>query len=200
MSEPMKKPEQNPESYSPGEKPVIITLVEKKIESPPQSPAIEIYRARRESYKVLGMENKISNDDRNPNCGECWGKYFDSGTHEKVVPFMAETPLLGVFCQSDPGYYNYLIGAVVSGVDEAPEGMFLAEFPATDYLVVTHEWVKSEDEANAQIGRLVGHAHGPDVMPDGYEKYTVPVMFIESYNNSPEKSRFEVWLPIREKA
>ncbi len=202
MSEPIKKVKQNPESYSPKDKPLIINMVKKIVESSPEIPAIEIYQAHREPYQVLGFENKYDNGNRNPDCGARWGVFFQSGGHDKIKPYMTERPLLGVFCQSDPGYYNYLIGGVVSGVKEAPEGMFLANFPATDYTVVTNEWMPSIDEAESQIGRIVGYAHGNELQqPEGFEKYTDPIMFIESYNYdfTNNRFRFEVWLGIRKK-
>lgn len=186
MSESGNKINQTPEIYR---------MVQKTAE-------FEIYRAHRESYRVLGMENKFNNDNRDPDCGARWGAFFDSGGHEKLKPFLTEKPLVGVFCQSEPGYYNYLIGGVVSGIESAPEGMFLCDFPATDYLVVTTQWQPSIDQAEKYIGPVVGYAHGSELrFPDGYEKYTDPVMFIEGYNYEFDNNRFrfEVWLAIRKK-
>jgi predicted transcriptional regulator YdeE len=79
--------------------------------------------------------------------------------------------------------------------------MYLETFPESEYFVVTHEWVNSPDQADEQIGRIVGAAHDNTIpIPEGYEKYTNPVMFIERYNYSENgKSRFEVWLAIRRK-
>jgi predicted transcriptional regulator YdeE len=200
LSEPVKKLNQaNPESYSP-RKPLIASLVKKIVESSSEIPAIEIYHVQREPYQVLGMENKFNNEERNPDCGARWRSFSEVGGADKVKPFQTEKSLLGVFCQSEQGYYNYLIGAVVSGVKEAPEGMFLANFPASDYMVVTHEWVQSGREADNQIGRIVGYAHGAELqLTDGYEKYTDPIMFIEGYNydNEDKKFRFEVWIAIK---
>jgi predicted transcriptional regulator YdeE len=99
-----------------------------------------------------------------------------------------------------------LIGGVASGVTDIPEGMYLTNFPATDYMVVTHEWMQSIDEAEQQVGRIVGFAHGNELqLPDGYVKYNgppSPLMFIESYNYEFDNNRFrfEVWLPIKVKA
>ncbi|HBL84377.1 MAG: hypothetical protein A2Y17_04885 [Clostridiales bacterium GWF2_38_85] len=202
MNEPAKKIEQNTESYFPKEKPAILNLVQKIMESTPQIPAIEIYQAHREPYQVLGIENKTLNGTVG-DWGVCWNQFFKSGGHDKIKPFLTEQPLLGVFCQSEPGYYNYLIGGVVSGVTDIPEDMFVAEFPATDYIVVTNEWMKSIDEAEQQVGRIVGYAHGNELqLPDGYVKYNGPpskLMFIESYNYDFKNNRFrfEVWLPVK---
>ncbi len=205
MGEPVAKVNQTPESYSPKDKPLIIKMVQKINESIPDVPNIEIYQAHREPYYVLGIENKTLNGTTG-DWGACWSQFFKPGGHDKIKPFLIEQPLLGVFCQSEPGYYNYLIGGIVSGVKSIPEGMFMAEFPKTEYSVVTHEWVPSIDEAEKQIGRIVGYAHGSELqLPDGYVKYNGPpnpLIFIESYNYDFDNNRFrfEVWLPIKTKA
>jgi predicted transcriptional regulator YdeE len=177
-----------------------LTLIKKEPKANNDIPAIEIYRTSREPYQVLGIENKYDNGNRNPDCGARWGQFFKGGNHEKIKPLLTETPLLGVFCKSEPGFYNYLIGGMVSGLKEAPEGMFLADFPASEFIVVTHEWSKSIDEAEMNIGRIVGYAHGSELqLPDGYVKCTNPIMFIERYNYEFDKNRFrfEVWLAIK---
>jgi len=159
------------------------------------------FHSHREPHQVLGLENKTPNGTVG-DWGACWDEYFNSGARDKIKPYMVETPSLGVFCQSEPGYYNYLIGKIVSDVDKIPKGMMIMDFPATDYAVFTHEWVATIDEAQAQIGRIVGYAHGTDrVLPEGYEAYNgppSPLIFIESYNYDFENNRFrfEVWLPI----
>ncbi|HBL84371.1 MAG: hypothetical protein A2Y17_04915 [Clostridiales bacterium GWF2_38_85] len=204
MSEPIKKPNQIPESYSPT-KPLIMSMVQKITELSPEIPAIEVYQAHREQYQVLGIENKTPNGTVG-DWGACWNVFLNSNARN-IVEFLRteKSTFLGVFCQSDTGYYNYLIGGVVSDVSETPEGMFLANFPAADFIVVTHEWMPSIDEAEQQVGRIVGYAHGSELqLPDGYIKYNAPpspIMFIESYNYEFDNNRFrfEVWFPIRDK-
>lgn len=161
---------------------------------------IVTYQAHLEKYNVLGIETKTPNGTVG-NWGERWGVFFGEGYNTKVQPYKIDNALLGLFCQSDPGYYNYLIGAMVGEVEEIPEGMMLEAFPESDYYVVTHEWADNPDKADEQIGRIVGAAHDGSVpLPDGYEKYTDPVMFIERYNyKENDKCRFEVWLAIRRK-
>ena len=156
MSEPNKKLNQKVDSYSP-RKPLIIDMVQKIAESSSEIPAIEIYRAYREPYQVLGMENKFPNENRDPDCSTRWAEFDKLGVEKKIAPFMTENILLGVFCQSEQGYYNYLLGGIVSGVGVIPEGLFLADFPASEYFVVTHEWVQSDREATDQVGRIVGY-------------------------------------------
>ena len=120
---------------------------------------------------------------------------------EKLGPLLKDKPLLGVFCTSEPECWDFLVGAVVENIDEAPEGLRLRAFPASEYLVVTHEWGSSTKESDAQIDRIVDYAHGKDCKPpEGYERCYDPVLFIEDYNwdFDAKKFRFEVWLPIRQ--
>ena len=107
MSEPVKKPECRAESYKPGEKPVIISLVEKKISESQKEPAIEIYRAHREAYQVLGLENKYKNSRRNPACAYNWRMYDETAARQKVIPYMVDDIEMGIFYDSPPDYYAY---------------------------------------------------------------------------------------------
>lgn len=164
-----------------------------------KQPQIIVNQTYREVYSVLGIENKKSELIKDPKLPPCWDEYFQIKADKQAEPFRKEPGFLGVFCSSEPGYWNYLIGAVVENCSQAPKGMYLREFPASEYAVITHEPVETREESNAQIGRLVGYAHGGGwICPDGYERYYDPIMFVESY--PPEENgqhRFEIWLPIK---
>ena len=162
-------------------------------------PVIEVIRASREAFQVLGMENRWRNG-RNPICSYNWKQYDETGARQKVIPYMIDDFEMGVFYDSPPDHYAYLVGAIVQGVNEVPEGLHLAEFPAMEYMIVTHEWQTTEAKANKQIGRIVGYAHsGAMKFPEGYEGTTENIAFVEYYNyDIPNKKyRFEVWLEIR---
>ncbi|MHC1693725.1 MAG: GyrI-like domain-containing protein [Eubacteriales bacterium] len=163
-------------------------------------PKIISFFTHQKKYYVLGMETKTPNGTVG-DWGARWRYFFSEGLDKKIEPYKVDNALLGLFCQSEPGYYNYLIGAMVGEGTEIPEGIFYQTFPESDYFVVTHEWVDNPDQADEQIGRIVGAAHDGSVpLPDGLEKYTNPVMFIERYNyKQNDKCRFEVWLAIRKK-
>ena len=169
------------------------------IGSKAEQPAIRTKLIYKEAYSVLGIENKKSSLIKAPRLPTCWDEFFQIKASEKIEPFRKEPGFIGVFCSSEPGYWNYLIGAVVKNCPQAPDGMYLREFPASEYMIITHEPVATSDESLAQVGRLVGYAHsGGWVCPEGYERYYSPIMFIESY--PPEENgdhRFEVWIPIR---
>jgi predicted transcriptional regulator YdeE len=165
-----------------------------------ETPEIKVYQIHQKEYSILGLETKTPNGTVG-NWGARWHLFFNEGWRKQTDLYKIDHTLLGLFCQSEPGYYNYLVGAMVEGVQKIPEGMHLETFPESEYFIVTHEWVDTPDQADEQIGRIVGAAHDNTIpIPEGYEKYTDPVMFIERYNYSAnEKSRFEVWLAIRRK-
>ena len=177
-----------------------INKTNKKEILPMSETKIEILQTNRTELYVLGIENKKSSLITNPNCGACWDEFFQLNAPEKIKQFQTENPLLGVFCQSEPGYYNYLIGGIVAGVEKVPDGMYLAKFPASDYIVITHEWVSSRGETDKEVGRLVGYAHSDECkIPDGFERYDTGIIFVECYNYDFDANqfRFEVWLPIK---
>lgn len=162
-------------------------------------PEIVSCLTHRKAYYVLGIENKKSELIHDPKCPACWEEFFQVKADETIRKYQAEGGLLGVFCTSEPGYWNYLIGGIVKDITEAPRGMYLREFPESDYAIITHEPVNSMAESDAQIGRLVGYAHGGWVCPEGYARDNGPIMFIESYPTPDEngKYRFEVWIPLK---
>jgi hypothetical protein len=65
--------------------------------------------------------------------------------------------------------------------------------------------MKTIDEAEQQVGCIVGFAHGNELqLPENYVKYNgppSPLMFIERYNYNFENNRFryEVWFLIIKK-
>ncbi|MHB1153696.1 MAG: GyrI-like domain-containing protein [Eubacteriales bacterium] len=164
------------------------------------APEIITCQIHRKAFYVLGIENKKSELIHDPRCPACWDEFFQTKANETICKYQAESGLLGIFCTSEPGYWNYLIGGIVKDIQEAPKGMYLREFPEQDYAVITHEPVDTSDESNAQIGRLVGYAHNPSgwSCPEGFKRDNGPVMFIESYPPPDEngKHRFEIWIPL----
>jgi AraC family transcriptional regulator len=153
----------------------------------------------KEAYSVLGIENKKSALIKDPKISACWDEFFQVKASELIEPFRKEPGFLGVFCSSEPEYWNYLIGAVVENCKQPPKGMFLREFPPSEYVIISHEPVATHGEAMAQIGRLVGYAHGGGWQcPVGYERYYDPIIFIESYPPEYDKKhRVEIWITIK---
>lgn len=168
-----------------------------------KTPAIITFQHHWDAYSILGVEDKKCDPLKDPQGGACWDKFFRAQADENFAPLLKDRPLFGVFCVSEPGHWSFLVGATVENIEEAPEGLCLRAFPASEYLIVTHEWVSTTKESDTQINRVVDYAHGSDCMlPEGYERYSDPMLFTECFNwNFDDKQfRFEVWLPIRQAA
>jgi Uncharacterized protein conserved in bacteria len=107
--------------------------------------------------------------------------------------------LVGIIFKGESGD-NFIAGAIVDGVTEAPDGAVLMHFPASDFLVTTHDFTDTEPECYPYIGMTVGYAHGENAkIPDGYERYTEHNSYMERFNFDHEanKYRTEVWFAIR---
>ena len=162
---------------------------------------IEIHHVKRDAWQVIGMDDKFDNNNRNPKLYYSWSKYKKANAYEILAPYQTEGMELGIFYNDEPGHYHYLIGGVVGEVDEVPEGFKLVKFPASEFLIVTHEWSKNKVDAKKQIGRIVAYAHSDELkFPDGYEKCTEHLAFVEGYNFNTfgsKRHRFEVWLAMK---
>ena len=90
---------------------------------------------------------------------------------------------------------NFLVGGIVSGVDEAPEGACIMGFSASEFLVVTHSWCSSEQELmdSGLIVETIGYAHSDEVkIPDGYERYKYPIAYRERWNFNADDNKFRM--------
>ena len=169
-------------------------------------PKYETFQTQLDHFYVLG----ISHTENNPaKLGDFWGEY-ESGKNQILRDYVNKhsqpgNRLIGVMYsveQPQEGYFNYITGGIVEGLSEIPDNSSLVKFPSTEFLVVTHEWVKTASEADGFIGMTVGHAHSDEIqgnIPDGYERYNDPVTFIErfNYNYDENKFRTEIWFAIR---
>lgn len=169
-------------------------------------PKFLTYQTQQDNYYVLG----ITHTENNPaKLGDFWGEY-ESTKSQTLRDFinLHSTPgnrLIGLMYSANPvreGYFNYITGGIVEGISEVPEPSTLVEFPSSEFFVVTHEWVSSASEADGFIGMTVAHAHSEEIqsnIPDAYERYNDPVIFMErfNYNYDENKFRTEIWFPIR---
>jgi len=165
-----------------------------------KTPEIITFQTHWDAYSILGVEDKKCEPLKDPQCAACWDEFFRVQADEKIGPLLKDKPLLGVFCTPEPGRWSFLVGAVVENIEVAPEGLCLRAIPATEQLVVTHEWVPTTGESDAQIDRVADYAHSKDCkLPEGYERCCDPILFTECYNwdFDNKKFRFEVWLPIK---
>lgn len=157
-------------------------------------PNFQVFTAKLDNYFVLGHTFKAIDHGK-------MGKYYEK--YEKNQPlrdFAAQhsTPdnrLVGIVYGRD-----FIARAIVEGVTEVPEGAELMEFPASEFLVVTHDYTETEPECYPYIGMIVSYAHSKDVqIPDGYERYHDPNAYMERFNFNCDENKFrtEVWFAIR---
>ncbi|MHB1485560.1 MAG: GyrI-like domain-containing protein [Saccharofermentanales bacterium] len=157
-------------------------------------PKFQVFTTKIDEYYVLGHSFKDIDHGR-------LGEYYEKFEKDKPLRDFAakfSTPdnrLVGIVCDQD-----FIAGAIVEGVTEAPEGAELMKFPASEFLVITHDFTGTEPECYPFIGMTVSYAHSRDVrIPDGYERYHEPNGYMERYNFNYEENKFrtEVWFAIR---
>ena len=84
---------------------------------------------------------------------------------------------------------------MVIDVDKVPEGYTLRQFPASDFLVITYEWLPTNEDA-IQHGIGAGWEHIKTILR--YDEPDSPITVIEKENaDTPGGSRYEFWMPIR---
>lgn len=146
-----------------------------------------------DDYSVLGYS--FSNIDHGK-----MGEYYEK--FEKDLPlrnFAAkhsspDNRLVGIVYKN-----SFIAGAIVEEVTEAPEGADLIRFPASEFLVITHDYTETEPECYPYIGMTVSYAHSEAVkIPDGYERNDKLNAYMERFNFNHEemKYRTEVWFAI----
>jgi predicted transcriptional regulator YdeE len=158
----------------------------------------QVFTTKLNDYSVLGHSFKNINHSK-------MGDYY--GVYEKNKPMrdLADkfsTPdnrLVGIIYKGEQGD-DFIAGAIIEGINEAPEGADLMKFPASEFLVITHDYTETEPECYPYIGLTVSHAHSKDVpIPDGYERYYDPNGYMEcfNFNHVENKFRTEIWFAIR---
>ena len=164
-------------------------------------PAIVTFQMQLEEFLFLGIENVIT--DSYQNMGTVWDNFFKAGGWDNIHPYRKEPYWCMVVNHNNhPEYPVYFIGCIVEGISESPEGLTLAKFPARDYLIVTHEWLPTKEEALGEngLGQIDKYTKIIQI-PDGYVRYDEPgsqIVLIENENmDTPNGSRWENWIPIK---
>lgn len=107
----------------------------------------EVIRGRLDDYRILGI---LYEEIYPQKMGGYYGAYENNQPLRDLVdrnsaPGDRE---IGTMYPADPSDenlpWNFLVGAIVRGVDKAPEGACLMDFPASEFLVFTHRWCSSE--------------------------------------------------------
>lgn len=157
--------------------------------------AIVTFHIHQEAFDFLGNENIITEAS---DFGEIWGNFFGMGGYTPILPYASDTRPINIWCTNENGQKIYFQGLFVQNVDKVPDGYKLAHFPAGDFLVVTTEWMETNDEAVGDNGNGRCNRYAETVeVPEGYVRSNGPITTIEKENaDTPDGSRYEVWVPI----
>ncbi|MCL2008183.1 MAG: GyrI-like domain-containing protein [Treponema sp.] len=161
-------------------------------------PSFVTFQMHLDEYSILGNENILT---ESPDFGTIWGNFFKKGGYDPILPFAADPKPINVWYTNKAGEKIYFQGLLVNKVDKVPEGYTLVKFPASDFLVVTYEWVPKQDYK--EMDEINGGWKYIETLqiPNGYARYDgpgSPITIIEKdSSDSPEGSRYEFWVPIR---
>ncbi|MDR1328669.1 MAG: GyrI-like domain-containing protein [Oscillospiraceae bacterium] len=163
-------------------------------------PAVVTFQTHQDEFSFLGIEN-ILTESKSSDFGYIWNHFFKMGGYDKINPYAIDTKPINVWYTNNAGEEIYFQGLMVDNVDKVPEGYTLMKFPASDFLVVTHEWLSTNEEA-LKYGIDAGWKYEKIVqIPDGYVRYDgpgSPITIIEKENmDTPDGSRYEFWIPIK---
>ena len=156
------------------------------------------FQVHQEEFEFLGVENDLS---KSSDFGFFWGNFFNLGGYDKIDPYATDLKAINVWYKNDEGNKIYFQGKMVKNVEKVAEGYSLIKFPASDYLVLTHEWLPTFDEAQ-KYGIGFGRKHMNTVeLPEGYIRYDsseFQIIEIEIDSaDTPNGSRIEHWMPIK---
>ncbi len=161
---------------------------------------------KKDAFTFLGNENIVGKHhklDDSADFGKIWGDFFDKGGYNPIDPYAEDRNPVNVWFDDTDGTFIYMQGFFVYDVDQIPEGYGLRQFPASEYLMITTEWL---DEHGRSVGyegngRCNGYADKVEA-PEGYERYDegdVPIHRIEVEVARDGKYRYEVWVPLRKR-
>lgn len=158
--------------------------------------AIITFQIHQEAFEFLGNENIITEVS---DFGQIWGRFFEIGGYDPISPYAVDTKPINIWYTGEQGERIYSQGLFVRNVDKAPDGYKLMQFPAGDYLVVTTEWMETNDEATGDNGNGRCNRYAETVeMPEGYVRNDNRITLIEKENtDTHDGSRYEVWVPIK---
>lgn len=162
-------------------------------------PAIITFQIHQDEFIFLGNENIITETS---DFGGIWDNFFKMGGYDPILPYATDTKPVNVWYTDHAGQKIYLQGLFVKNVEKAPAGYQLVHFPASDFLVVTTEWMATNEEAVGENGNGQCNRYAQTVrIPDGYVRNDGPgslITEIEKENaDTPDGSRYEVWVPIK---
>jgi len=162
-------------------------------------PAIVTFQIHQDEFSFLGNENILTESS---DFGAIWDNFFKKGGYDPILPYAKDTKPINVWYTNKAGNKIYLQGLMAGNVDKVPEGYTLTKFPASDFIVVTTEWMATNEEAVGENGNGQCNRYAKTVQaPEGYVRYDSPdspITMIEKENaDTPDGSRYEVWVPIK---
>ena len=165
-----------------------------------KKPQIETFQASLDEFLFCGKE--YPRDFSKLKDGHPWNDFFDAGAYGAIDAYQTDSTCdhMIVYHNNNPEEEIYMIGKIVEGLDEAPEGFKLMKFPAREFIVVTHNWGTLELSRNFGIGDCGKYANNVPI-PNGYVRYDGPgseIIIIEKGRCDSEKGhRWEWWVPIK---
>ncbi len=158
-------------------------------------PKVITFQTKLEEFYFLGIENVLNEDS---DFGAFWSNFFDKGGYDKIDPYQLDPNCINVWYNKSPDETIYFQGKIVRADADVSEGYTLVKFPASEYLVVTTEWLASYDESMLHINH---DYHKNAIIPEGYEKHNeidTGVFLLERWGaNTGNGYRYEFWLPIK---
>jgi predicted transcriptional regulator YdeE len=166
-----------------------------------KKPEIKVFQIHQDEFSFLGIENIIT--ESSDFC-HIWDNFFKMGGYEPILPYATDTKPINVWYTNSTGQMIYFQGLYVKKVHKIPDGYILVDFPASDFLVVTTEWMATKEEAVGENGNVQCNRYAKTVqIPDGYIRNDgtgCPINEIEKENaDTPYGSRYEVWVPIKKR-
>ena len=164
-----------------------------------EKPTIVTFQIHQEAFSFLGNENILS---ENNNFGHIWDNFFKMGDWKPIRPYATDLMPVNVWYTNSAGQKIYFQGLFVKNVQKVPDGYKLVDFPESDFIVVTTEWMATYEESVGENGNGQCNRYAKTVpIPEGYVRNDgpgSPITLIERENqDTPEGSRYEVWVPIK---
>lgn len=162
-------------------------------------PEIRLFQIHQDGFTFLGKENVLT---ETPDFGQIWEDFFTLGGYDPIRPFAADPVVTNVWYTNEAGQRIYSQGFIAGEVTSAPAGYSATTFPASDFLVVTTDWMPTSEQAVGDDGNGRCNRFAETVeAPPGYVRNdgpNAPITAIERENaDTPEGSRYEVWVPIK---
>jgi predicted transcriptional regulator YdeE len=161
-------------------------------------PPIVTFQIHQDEFSFLGNENILTESS---DFSAIWDNFFKKGGYDPILPYTKDTKPINIWYINKAGEKIYFQGLVVNNVDKVPKGYTLAKFPASDFIVVTYEWVTNQDfQQMDEINDGWKYIETLQI-PDGYVRYDgpgSPITIIEKENtDTPDGSRYEFWVPVK---